>query len=430
MTSMRDLNDYVDEQASIVLADCAHILNRGYLTDPADLYPDIAIPSNVAYTRYTIPLPFLVLLYEKTSVFVPPLSEADLRKRWGTSLATVTALAQAGLIVPILARPTDYQASHFEPLLELRPPSLWARGVAMLDRLNMGSALVERDCPLPIESMAHVKRLRAKYSRYESGLRGEELTSRIKAELLLNYADLCIFGEYRLADSLASFRDPQQIVDRLHLANEVRTYPILFGLGGTANYDRRMLQAESLVAQTLPDSLPTSRSDILPSNLDLLFKGIDINIHTLTADDIISFHSSGQGSRLRSAMAYFERQAAARTITQTYSSEVEQLIASTSALEQVIRETAQELSSPAFIRKANSTQRALGLVLRVGSPALGGWLSHLAGYPVLEGVGGGAIVQQLVIEPLRDKVIDAGMIARFRPGLANLWRISKKGSAK
>jgi hypothetical protein len=50
----------------------------------------------------------------------------------------------------------------------------------------------------------------------------------------------------------------------------------------------------------------------------------------------------------------------------------------------------------------------------------------MLGSSVLEGIGGGAVVQQLVIEPLREKIVDAAMVARFRPGLANLWRIAQR----
>lgn len=425
MPSPRYLKNYTDDQANIVLNNCAIPLQRGHLREPKDIYPDIQIPSSVAYTRYTIPLPFLVLLYEKTTVYVPPLSKKDLLLRWGTSIETVIALAQSGIVVPIIGRPTDYRASHFAPLLELKPPSLWARGVALLDRLGMNAALDERDCPLPIAEMAHVKPLRRKYSHYESGLRGEALTTRIKRELLLNYADLCIFGEQQLAESLGRLREPQQIVDRLLLANEIRTYPILFGLGGTANYDTRMLRAESGVARTLPNLTLIDKSKVIPGNLNLLFNGLGIDISHLTTNEIIEFHVSGNGARLRAAMAYFERRASKKLGSSAPITDSEQVIAAAAALEDVILNTARELSSPEFIRRASNTQRTSNVLLKVGSPALGGWLSHLAGASVFDGIGGGAIVQTFIIDPVKDKIVDAALVARFRPGLANLWRIAK-----
>ena len=429
MPTSKTLQNYADDEASVVLSHCNDVVERGYIRDPHDMYPDIRRPQSISYARQSVPLTVLLLLYERTAVFVPPLSKSDLRIRWNTPLRTVIELAQRDIVIPIIGRPTDYSAAHFDPLLEIRPPSLWARGVALLDRLGMGSALDEDECPLPIQNMAHGKVLRQKYERYQAGISGEELTQRIKGELLLNYADLCIFGEHQLAESFAQYQDPQMITDRLFLANEVRTYPVLFGLGGTANYDRSSLRMDAFTAKTLPTFIASTRQQMVPSNLNVLLRGLGIEISKMRAKDISDFHLSGDGARLRAAVKYFEaeaKKAAAKTSSEHGLNEEEELFEAARKLEMLIAAASKEVASPSFIRQAQRLQGSPNVVLRIGSPALGGWLAQLPGVSVLQGIGGGTILKQLVPAPMRERIVDAALTARFQPGLANLWSIAQR----
>jgi hypothetical protein len=398
---------------------------RGSIEEAADIYPDINQAKHMSYARTPLPLMFSVLLYERTVIFVPPMSKEDLEQRWGLPLDQLLELARAGLVQPIIGHTLDYAADHFDGLVEIRPPSLWARGLTVLDHLGMGSALDERECPLPIGEMANLNTLRFKYRKYFPGLDGADLSDRIKRELLTNYADLCIFGEQRLADSLQYSGSAQQVADRLILANEVRTYPILFGMGGTANYDTRSLRRDAKAHDTL-SPLPRRRRNIIPGNLDLLFSGMGIVISAMGARDLIDFHASGNGQLLRRAMAHFERQAHKVSAGSRSEADHDRFVELAATLESIIRSVSRELASPSFVKKARRIEQASRAILKVGSPAVGAWLGHMLGSSVLEGIGGGAVVQQLVIEPLREKIVDAAMVARFRPGLANLWRIAQR----
>jgi len=123
-------------------------------------------------------------------------------------------------------------------------------------------------------------------------------------------------------------------------------------------------------------------------------------------------------------MAYFE--AKARKAGKRNADDVSQqeLLDIASDLQRRVGDAARELSSPPFARRANRVENAARLTLRVGSPALGGLLGHIVGPSILEGIGGASVLEQLLIEPKKDKVVDAVMAARFNPGLANLWRIT------
>lgn len=424
MKRIRALEIYKEDEANLVIANCDAIVRRGYIQDPADLYPEIGHEKHTSFTRTPIPLLFLVLLYERTVIFLPPMRQGEMEERWGLPLEALVKLIRAGVVQPLIGDPVDYTDAHFEQIMETRPPSVWARGLSLLERLGMGDTLKEADCPLPIEAMASLPSIRRKYETYFPSLTGDELTKRIKREILTNYADLWIFGEGQLADSFRLLSSPQQMVDRLKTANEVRTFPVLFGMGGTAHYDRQFLIEEAQSLQSLGTiGSPNKPAKAIPSSLGLLLKGIGINLADITAETIIDFHASGQGQHLRKAMHHFEHQLKDAGSGEGGLSTPSELLEKTRSLEQIIVKATRELSSPSFIRKATRTRKSLDLVLRAGSPALGGWLGHMLGASILEGIGGGAVLQQLVIESMRDQIIDAAMVARFNPGLANLWRI-------
>lgn len=423
MISPRKLAAYDDDEGTLVLSQCAVAISRGHIELPSDLYPDLPVVKCTAYTRTPLPLSFLVFLYDRTIIFVPPASREDLEQRWGMSFEAVVTLARAGILQPIIRQAVDYGAPHFEPLLETRPPALFSRGVSLLDRLGLGNTLVENECPLPVSDIARLPALRRKYQTYYPQLTSEELTERIKREVLVNYADLWIFGEGELADSLQHFKDAHEIAQRLFLANEVRTYPTLFGMGGTANYDREFLSSESSIFAGLDFARNKKEARIIPDSLPLLLTGLNINVREVGAETVIQFHQSGYGEKLRNAMSYFESKAHKVNKVKGESLTRQELLDVASDLQRIITAAAKELSSPQFARQARRLENATRLTLRVGSPALGGWLGHVVGASILEGIGGASILEQLIVEPKKDKIVDAVLSARFNPGLANLWRI-------
>ncbi len=422
-TKREKLAEYHDNEGALVLSRSGDAIRRGFLQEPRDLYPDLAPRSHVSYVRTPLPLSFLVLLYERTVIFIPPMSQKNLEARWGMSMERIVDFAREGIIQPIIGHAVDYSAPHFDALMETKPPSLWARGVALLEAMGMSDSLRETECPLPVAEMAALPSLRAKYRRYHPGLRGDDLVDRIKRELLTNYADLCIFGERDLADRLAQSGTAQEIADRLVLANEIRTYPVLFGMGGTANYDAGTLRGDAASHATLPTLSTGQSAFVIPASLKLLANGLGIDVATISARDVVNFHSSGDGKRLRTAMRHFESQANSAVRSDSTNEDRDQLIEVAWELERIVDAAARELSSPGFVRSAKRTERAVQAVLRVGLPAVGGLIGHLSGITAWSGMTGAAIVQLLVKQPI-DSVANAALFARFNPGLANLWRIA------
>jgi hypothetical protein len=364
-TRVAKLREYHDTQAQIVEHQNA-VVRRGYIDSPADIYPDIEFVNHSSYVRTPLPLGFLVLLYDRTVIFVPPVSESELAARFGLPFAKILALSRAKVVLPIIGNALDYGADHFDELLDLKPPSLWARGVCLLEQLGMGATLTEDGCPLPVREMAQLDSLRSKYATRFPTLDPETLEARTRQEILTNYADMCIFGEQAVADRLAALGDAQRTVDRLLLVNEVRTYPILFGMGGTANYDSRSILNESASHQTLsPLRDASSDVSVLPHNLGVLLDGVGITVQNMSARDIAAFHADGKGRRLRAAVQHFEEQAKKAV---SGLSDSQMILGYAQSLQEQIRYAAVEISSPSFIR-------------------------------------------------------GAALAARFNPGLANLWRI-------
>ncbi|MCU1685410.1 MAG: hypothetical protein JWQ81_6149 [Amycolatopsis sp.] len=430
MSRDRKLAAYDDEQASLVLSEGYETVQRGYISGPEDLYPDIQIVKQTAYARTPIPLAFLIFLYDKTVVYVPSAPQKALEQRWGLSLDTVVELARAGIVQPIIGRAIDYGRPHFEPLLETQPPALYPRGAALLERLNLGDTLIEAHCPLPVAEMAAWQPLRTKYSAYHPELSRDDLTNRIKREILINYADLWIFGEGEIADSFSGLASAGDIAQRLFLANEIRTYPTLFGLGGTANYDRQFFANEASIFAGLDFARDKTMVRVIPDTLPLLLNGLGFKVRTMDASAIIDFHQSGHSVRLRRAMSYFESKAN-KVSKASKASHLghREMLDRASDLQKEISVAAKELSSAQFVRKARRVESSIQVMLKVGSPALGGWLGHIAGASVLEGIGGASVLKQIFVDPKKDKLVDMILAARFNPGLANLWRITSKRNA-
>ena len=65
-------------------------------------------------------------------------------------------LCRNNIVIPIIGNSHDYSASHFEPLFrgKLPPPSLWARGVALLDVFGMSDTLEIARQKIPVERIA------------------------------------------------------------------------------------------------------------------------------------------------------------------------------------------------------------------------------------------------------------------------------------
>ncbi|MBA7707145.1 hypothetical protein ES703_116014 [subsurface metagenome] len=231
-------------------------------------------------------------------------------------------------------------------------------------------------------------------------------------------------GYKSFAVSLSYYNDPKEIVHKLFLANEVRTYPILFGLGGTANYDLKSLKDDPSLLQTPLRGANQTLPSIIPPDLDILLRGIGIQVNTMKPDEIVEFHVSDYGKHLRDAVQYFEQEAGI-IAKRKEDLDLENFFAAAEHLQKAMREAGKSLSTPSFRKKIKKTEERLELFFRAGGLAVGGLLGGLIGRGPLEIIGGAAIIDQIVFPKVRHKIVDAVVKKLFSPGIANLWKILK-----
>jgi hypothetical protein len=416
---------YEEEDAERALSVAGGVLKRGRLERPQDLYPELKLPHLVGYSRAPVPLPLLVLLYDVVVVYVPPSSQSRLEAKWGLPFEDFVDLARAGLVQPLIGHPPDYSAQYFKPLLEERPPSLWARGYGMLCALGLEATLSPDECPLPVSEIAQLKPARLKYSRQFPALSQDELTARIEREVLTNYADLWIFGEGELADALALHREPMTTFGALLTVNEVRTYPTLFGMGGTANYDLDTLRAEAVMLETF-GAEPPRDVRVVPQNLDILLRGVGVDVGQVTANDLIELHASGGAERLRRAMSDFEHEA--QDATEAAGSDLDLYLGAAETLQDRLKQVGDELLKPETKKRLGDVDRRTRYTVRAGLPALGAGLGAMLG-SLPGAVAGGAIgnlAERILPDAAVDHLAERVNSKLFSPGVANLWRMSRK----
>lgn len=414
------LKEYEERELAFITAHASQVVGRGYIDTWTDLYPDLARSPSTAFDRGGVPLTLLLLLYERVALYIPPSSTNILEARWGMSTKTVLELAEAGLVQPIIGHPTDYASKHFESLFSLDPPSVWARGLGLLDALGMAEKLKEAAKVLPVSEISSLSWIREHWKPHFPTLSGRQLTAAIEREIQTLYADLWIFGSDHVAVALSQLKDPDEIARKLRLVNEVRTYPILFGLGGTTHYNADVVAKEPLLLEMGPPS-------VLPNEFALLAKGMGIDISSMSARGIIDFHSSDMGRSLRDALHAFEndiRNGSPDSIGQ------EALLGRVAALRERLVNASRVLSSPQDLRTMKDTERRVQGLLRFGGLALGalvartlgaGWLAMLgpAGFGVM-------VVDRLLPESFRDVVTRKALGQRFSPAIANLWQALPK----
>lgn len=424
-----DLREYEFQELSFIAEHSASTVNRGYIVGPNDLYPELNWPNNIAFPRGAVPLSVLLLLHEKVALYVPPASRSMLEQRWGVSLDMVLQLCHEGLIQPLIGHPTDYRFKHFEPLLELRPPSVWARGLGLLRALGMEDTLNEASVRLPLEEITSLSWVRRRWKRHFPNLGEAELTENIKREIATQYADLWVFGLSGIAQGLAHLKHPSKIAQALFLANETRTYPVLLGLGGSAHYDMAKVRAEPSLLKS-DKSVRAAKRFVVPSELEVLLRGIGLNIEKLDVNDIVEFHASGSGLHLRAAMSYFGDQGRL-LLRKSPGGTVDQFFDAAAQLQDSIREATKVLADPDFRREAHNTRERIKFLFRAGSIAVGAGVASALGAAtwlgMLPGVAVGlAIAEKLVPPAWREKVISEAVAEQFSPGIAHLWNIIEK----
>jgi hypothetical protein len=420
-----DLRAYEHRELNFISANAAKVLQRGHVQAAQDLYPEVSFPSNLAFGRGSVPLSLVLLLHDKLAVYVPPTSKALLEARWQMPMDTVFQLCERRLIQPLIGHPADYRSKHFEQILRLNPPSVWARGLGLLRELGIEDKLTEAGRELPLDRIAALSWICKRWRRHFPQASEAELNTRIKAEIATLYADLWLFGLGPLALHLKHLGNPSKIAQALLLTNEIKTYPTLFGLGGTAHYDLGTLVTEPTLFNSLKER--KQGSVVVPPDLDILLKGVGVKMGALETEDIIEFHASGQGKHLRQLVSEFNRQSRLLALK---GGSADAMLNSASQLQAQIKETAAVFSDPSFRRQARRTRQVMDWLFRASGVALGALVGNMWGANPIQLVsyaGFGAFFADHFLPPSwKEKATLASIKRQFSPAIAHVWKIATK----
>ena len=233
----KDLLMYHEQQMDQIKQNRSFLTQQGYVRSYRDVYPDIYErihqKKGVAYIRGRVSIKLMAILYDTVIVYIPPLSKKQLETRFYLkSWNELITLCQHGIVIPIIGKAPNYTASHFDDLFDKlpgKPASLWARGLGLLDVFGMSNSLEIAKEVMPVSEIANNEIVYKKWAKKYIRRNEDFIRERIKDDVAVQYADLCIFGCRNEAESLKDL-PPYELYKNLKLLNEVRTYPILFGL--------------------------------------------------------------------------------------------------------------------------------------------------------------------------------------------------------
>ena len=413
------LEQYELDQKAKVLSSLPKGIKAGVLTDVKKLYPDVRLAQTHALARKGAPLNLLCFLYPQTCVFVPPESASRLRTRFGLDLDTLVELSRKRIIIPLIGHPSDYaNRPHLNSILELEPPAVWPRGLALLESLRKEDLFDEAAKRLPLKQMASLPSVKQKWRMHHSRYSAAQLRRKIEEELMTNYIDLIVFGHREIAERIVATSDPNAVATLLLLTNEILTYPLLFGIGGTPNYPA------SYDGQIVGSQLVTplaKKLAVIPGDLEILLKGLRIEITgNIDADTISDFHKHGLSKHLWKAIGSFERVAGrARRLDDTFDS--------AEYLQKRVKEAIRDVQDSLFERKRQNVRNRIKWYFRAGGAsigfAVGTWFAPLQ---VAATIGGGLpwILENIThIRLLEEWLTDLAMSEEYSPGVAHLWHL-------
>jgi hypothetical protein len=431
---MKKVRKYEEEQKEKLEQSRRKLIDRGFVLDSSDIYPDINMADNsVSYCKRSMPLILPLLMYDTTAVLVPPVSDANFKRKTGLDFSDVEKLIDAQVIQPLVSDPSRYDTKELGFLLERNAPSVLVRGKHVLEIMGLADLLDPAKSVLPLEAMARVPELRARARHHTSRRTESQLTSIIVYDILVNYADLVIFGYKELVDGLLrDYKDPGTFARLLYDYAEILTYPHLFGFGGTVNYSRENLFTEELPPIPKPSEGAASYLEISSEEMEVFLKGINIPIRTVNADTIINFHEDGSAKKLRAAVREFE----ARAEQMRRGGDVTSVAESAELVKNQMLDASRQLMSPKFRSKVTERENRVDSVLQLGGIALGSAAgaaialfatTSFGGMLGAAGVGGiGVAATDVVVPGIKKRIKQATFGRTLSPGLSNLWSIRSR----
>lgn len=423
----KDLLLYHENQMDIIKRNQDRLRKQGFVKGYKDIYPDIyeiiKSQKGVAYIRGNVSIKLMVILYDIVIVYIPPLPKSQLEKRFFLKWDELITLCQHGIVIPIIGDAKNYTAAHFDDLFEKlpeKPYSLWARGLGLLDAFGMGNTLEIAKDVMPVDAIVNDPAILKKWSKRYNSKDEDFLKHKISNDVAVNYADLCIFGCQKEAESLLAL-PPKDIYNNLKLLNEVRTYPVLFGLESQANYNNMKLASIS----TMPVKPLYYLPQALPENeLEVLYRGIGIDVDNISVCDIISYHNDGLGKKLRAALTDFNDYCD-KKIGQSSAIELTQVYGKAERFQNELKSAINDLNVNDYYRKMDNAEKALTKVLQIGTIVAGASIALLPdasqALSVASVAGTGISIMEAVPETIARvlvKLFAQGVHPKF---VANMW---------
>lgn len=426
-----DLLYYHENQMEVVKQNKYKLQQQGFVKGYKDIYPDIYNIINdkkgVAYIRGNVSLKLMTILYDVIIVYIPPISKSLLEKRFYLKWEELIILCQHGIVIPIIGDAKNYTAKHFDDLfikLPMKPYSLWARGLALLDVFGMDNALEIAKEVLPVDAISAEPSILKKWSKRYNSKDEEFLKYKIRNDVAVNYADLCIFGCREEAESL-SVLPPKEIYNNLKLLNEVRTYPVLFGLESQANYNLEKLSSISTIPLRAQYYLPQA----LPENeLEVLYRGIGIDVDNISVNDIISYHNDGLGKQLRTALSDFNDYCDTK-INQNAALELSEVCNKAERFQKDLKSAINDLNCNDYYRKMDQSEKNLTKVLKIGTIAAGACIVVQPDTPSIISaatlVGTGVSMLGAIPESIARIIVKLTAQGLYPKFVANMWSAKK-----
>lgn len=423
MINKEKLEEYELEQQIFLQRNSNSLNQKRYIESAIDLYPEVKNIKSVCYIRGNVPMKAMLLLYEKIVVFVPPATKECLERRFGLPYDEFIELCRSGLVQPLIGHAVEYTDDIFIELLKLKPPSVWARGVGSLSILQMDDVLEEAKNRLPVKKIAMLPLVRREWREHFGNIGEGELTERIIREISTLYADLCVFGYKSIADKLAKeLKDEKKIIRQLKFLNEILTYPILFGLGGSPNYSYDKLRSKSRTIKLYLNE----KTQIVPLELLNVLEDIGLSINSLDINKIIEFRSKNIGKYIIDLLYDFEENA---NLFQNHQETVDTVLAKAFILKQELQNFNKEIIPT--LTNAKKIEKQVDVSIKIGCAVLGGLLGVYIGQDgtaipcTVLGSIGAEMLSSFIPEESKDILTQKVISKKFSAKTANLWKINK-----
>lgn len=433
----RELKIYHEEQMKIILNNSCKLNQQGLVESYEDVYPDVCKylgpKKRVAYIRGRVSIKMMALLYDVVIVYIPSYAKEVLEKRFALNdWDELIRLCQQGIVIPIIGRAEEYTAKHFNDLfkeLPKMPYSLWARGLALLDVFGMSDTLEIAREVLPVDKIAEDKRIFNYWKKIYTHKDEDFIKDRIKKDIAVQYADLCIFGCENEAKAFALEKDTKLIYDGIKLLNEIRTYPILFGMQSQANIDCSKLNDLA----KLPISTQINVQQSLPEReLKILFDGIGININEIGVSEIIAYHQDHLGELLRTALSSFNEYCDGQ-IRDNKAVDISQVLSRAETLQHRLSDAIDDLKIKNYYKDLDDKYRNTTAFLSIGAIVAGQAIAFcsnptnangatIASITTLAGTGGLIIAK--FPQTIASMLVRLGMQRRNK-FVANMWYTKK-----